>query len=119
MTVGEDVTVRILDRLRAGLVDLAIMALPARGHELECFPLRTERLFAILPKAPRLARKRHVRMKELREEPFLLLRDDHCFRDTTIQVCKRASLMPRIDSERWRARRSLGTADAGLGLTMV
>src|SRR5258708_19814835 len=59
ITVVEDVTVRLLDRLRAGLVDLAIMALPARGHDLECFPLRTERLFAILPKGHRLPRKPH------------------------------------------------------------
>src|SRR5215467_9929010 len=49
ITVVEDVTIRLLDRLRAGRLDLAIMALPVRGNDLECSPLRTERLFAILP----------------------------------------------------------------------
>src|SRR5215831_9250711 len=33
ITVVEDVTVRLLDRLRGGLVDMAVMALPARGHD--------------------------------------------------------------------------------------
>jgi len=44
----------------------------------------------------RLAKKRKVMLKELRDQPFLLLRDDHCFRDTTIEVCKRAAHAARI-----------------------
>jgi LysR family hydrogen peroxide-inducible transcriptional activator len=119
ITVVEDVTVRLLDRLRAGLVDLAIMALPARGHDLESYPLRTERLFAILPKDHRLARKRHVRMEELREEPFLLLRDDHCFRETTIEVCKRARVLPQIVFESGQFSSILGMVAAGLGVSIV
>lgn len=119
ITVVEDVTVRLLDRLRAGLVDLAIMALPARGHDLECYPLRTERLFAILPKGHRLARKRSLRMKELREEPFLLLRDDHCFRDTAIEVCKRARVLPQIVFESGQFSSILGMVAAGMGVSIV
>src|SRR5262245_46166732 len=119
ITVVEDVTVKLLDRLRAGLIDLAIMALPARGHDLECFSLRTERLFAILPKDHRLAGKRSVRMKELREEPFLLLKDDHCFRDTTIEVCKRARVLPQIVFESGQFSSILGMVAAGLGVSIV
>jgi LysR family hydrogen peroxide-inducible transcriptional activator len=119
ITVVEDVTVRLLDRLRAGLVDLAIMALPARGHDLECFPLRTERLFAILPKGHPLAGRRSVMMKELRDQPFLLLRDDHCFRDTAIEVCKRARMLPQIVFESGQFSSILGMVAAGLGISIV
>ena len=76
LSVVEDITLGLMDRLRAGTIDMALMALPLRGHDFETFPLRTERLFAILPKGHELARKRSLMMKELREEPFLLLRDD-------------------------------------------
>jgi LysR family transcriptional regulator, hydrogen peroxide-inducible genes activator len=119
ITVVEDVTVHLLDRLRGGLVDLAIMALPARGHDLECFPLLTERLFAILPKGHDLARRRTVLMKELRQEPFLLLRDDHCFRETAIEVCKRARILPQIVFESGQFSSILGMVAAGLGISIV
>jgi LysR family hydrogen peroxide-inducible transcriptional activator len=119
ITVVEDVTVHLLDRLRGGLVDLAIMALPARGHDLECFPLLTERLFAILPKGHDLARRRSVMMKELRQEPFLLLRDDHCFRETAIEVCKRARIMPQIVFESGQFSSILGMVAAGLGISIA
>jgi LysR family transcriptional regulator, hydrogen peroxide-inducible genes activator len=119
MTVLEDVTVRLMDSLRAGLVDLAVMALPARGHDLECYPLRTERLFAILPKGHRLAKKRTLLMKELRAEPFLLLRDDHCFRETAIEICKRARILPQVIFESGQFSSILGMVGAGLGVSIV
>src|SRR5260370_38860725 len=100
-------------------MDRAIMALPARGHDLECFPLLTERLFAILPKGHDLARRRSVMMKELRQEPFLLLRDDHCFRDTAIEVCKHARILPQIVFESGQFSSILGMVAAGLGVSIV
>jgi len=119
LTVVEDVTVRLMDRLRAGLLDISVMALPARGHDLECYPLRTERLYAILPKGHRLGKKRSLMMKELREEPFLLLRDDHCFRDTSIEICKRARMMPQVIFESGQFSSILGMVGAGLGVSIV
>jgi LysR family transcriptional regulator, hydrogen peroxide-inducible genes activator len=119
ISVVEDVTVRLLDRLRGGLVDMAVMALPARGHDLECYPLRTERLFAILPKGHALSRKRSLKMKELRDEPFLLLRDDHCFRDTAIEVCKHARILPQVVFESGQFSSILGMVAAGLGISIV
>src|SRR5262245_27700874 len=46
LTVVEEITPVLLERLRAGTIDVAILALPIRGHEFEAFPLLTERLFA-------------------------------------------------------------------------
>lgn len=119
ITVFEDVTARLLDRLRGGVIDLAILALPMRGHDLECFPLRTERVFAILPKTHRLARKPSVALKDLRDDPFLLLRDDHCFRETAMDACKRARLHPRVVFESGQFSSILAMVGAGLGISIV
>lgn len=119
ITVVEDVTVRLVDRLRAGLIDLAVMALPARGQDLECWELRTERLFAILPKNHPLAKKRTVHLKELRQDPFLLLREDHCFRETAIEVCKQARVVPQIVFESGQFSSILAMVGAGLGISIV
>jgi LysR family hydrogen peroxide-inducible transcriptional activator len=119
ITVFEDVTARLMDRLRAGQIDLAILALPMRGHDVEAFQLRTERLFAILPRAHRFAKKRKLMLKELRDQPFLLLREDHCFRDTAIEVCKRARVMPHIVFESGQFSSILAMVGAGLGVSIV
>ena len=55
--------------------DVAILALPIRGHEFEILPLLTERLFVALPPKHTLAGRRALSLKDLRAEPFLLLRD--------------------------------------------
>ena len=119
ITVFEDVTARLLDRLRGGVVDLAIMALPTRGHDLECFPLRTEALFAILPRNHGLAKRPSLSLKELRNEPFLLLRDDHCFRETALTACKRARIIPRVVFESGQFSSILAMVGAGLGISIV
>ena len=119
MTVVEDVTARLMDRLRAGQIDLAILAMPMRGHDVETFQLRTERLFAILPRAHRLAKKRKLQLKELRDQPFLLLREEHCFRDTAIEVCKRARVIPHIVFESGQFSSIMAMVGAGLGISIV
>jgi LysR family hydrogen peroxide-inducible transcriptional activator len=119
ITVSEDVTARLMDRLRAGQIDLAILAMPLRGHDVETFNIRTERLFAIFPRAHRMAKKRKVMLKELRDQPFLLLREDHCFRDTAIEVCKRARIMPHIVFESGQFSSILAMVGAGLGISLV
>src|SRR5437016_3573987 len=119
ITVVEDITARLVDSVRASHVDLAVMAFPMRAHDLEFFPLCTERLFAILPKNHRLSKKRTLLLDELREEPFLLLRDDHCFRETSMEICKRARLLPRIVFETGQFSSILGMVGAGLGISIV
>lgn len=119
IAVFEDVTARLMDRLRGGLIDLAIMALPTRGNDLDCFPLRSERLFAIFPKDHKLAKKPSVLLRELKNEPFLLLRDDHCFRETAMEVCKRARLLPRVVFESGQFSSIVAMVGAGQGISIV
>src|SRR5260370_21977902 len=57
VSVVEEITPLLLERLRAGTIDLALLALPVRGHEFEALPLLTEPLFAALPQKHRLARR--------------------------------------------------------------
>ena len=118
-TVVEEITPVLLDRLRAGALDVAILALPIRGHEFEASPLLTERLFAALPKKHWLAKRNTLSLKDLRSEPFLLLRDGHCFRDTAVAACDRARLHPRIVFESGQFSSLLSMVGAGMGVSIV
>src|ERR1700676_3054607 len=117
LTVVEEITPFLLDQVRASQVDLAILALPIRGHEFETFPLLTERLFAALPPGHKLPKRRSLSLKDLRAQPFLLLRDGHCFRDTAVAACDRARLHPQIVFESGQFSRLLSMVGAGMGVS--
>jgi len=119
LTVVEEITPVLLDQIRASKVDLAILALPIRGHEFETFPLLTERLFAALPPGHKLAKRRALSLKDLRAQPFLLLRDGHCFRDTAVAACDRARLYPQIIFESGQFSSLLSMVGAGMGVSIV
>jgi LysR family hydrogen peroxide-inducible transcriptional activator len=119
LTVVEEITPVLLDRLRAGTIDVAILALPIRGHEFEAFPLLTEHLFAALPRKHKLASRRSLSLKDLRAEPFLLLRDGHCFRETAVAACDRAHLHPQIVFESGQFSSLLSMVGAGMGISVV
>jgi len=119
LTIVEEITPVLLDRLRAGAIDIAILALPIRGHEFDAFPLLTERLFAALPKKHKLNSRRSLSLKDLRAEPFLLLRDGHCFRDTAVAACDRARLHPQIVFESGQFSSLLSMVGAGMGVSIV
>ena len=119
LAVVEEITPVLLERLRASSVDIAILALPIRGNEFETFPFLTERLFAALPKAHKLARHSSLSLKDLRAEPFLLLRDGHCFRDTAIAACDRARLNPQIIFESGQFSSILSMVGTGMGVSIV
>jgi len=118
-TVIEEITPVLLDRLRAAAIDVAILALPIRGHEFETAPLLTERLFAALPRSHKLGKRRSLFLKDLRSDPFLLLRDGHCFRDTAVAACDRARLHPQVIFESGQFGSLLSMVGAGMGVSIV
>ncbi|HEY0800922.1 MAG TPA: LysR family transcriptional regulator [Steroidobacteraceae bacterium] len=119
LTIVEEITPVLLERLRAVSIDVAILALPVRGHEFDTFPLLTERLFAALPPKHKLSKRSSLSLKDLRSEPFLLLRDGHCFRDTAIAACDRARLHPQIIFESGQFSSLLSMVGAGMGVSIV
>ena len=114
VTIEEEITPLLLEKLRAGAVDIAVLALPVRGHEFESIPLMTEKLFAVLPRKHALARKRALSLVALRQEPFLLLRDGHCFRESAVAACERVRLKPQIIFESGQFSSILSMVNAGL-----
>jgi LysR family hydrogen peroxide-inducible transcriptional activator len=119
LTIIEEITPVLLDRLRAGAGDVAMLALPIRGHEFDAFPLLTERLFAALPKKHKFSSRPSISLKDLRAEPFLLLRDGHCFRDTAVAACDRARVHPQIVFESGQFSSLLSMVGAGMGISIV
>jgi LysR family hydrogen peroxide-inducible transcriptional activator len=119
LRIVEETTPILIESLRDLSIDLAILALPLRHKDLELFPLRTEPLFAVLPKNHPLAATESLALKDLRGESFVMLRDGHCFRDLSIAACSHARVTPRIAFESGQFSSLFGMVAAGIGISLA
>jgi len=87
LILQENFTVRLLDMLRTGELDCAIMAEPFPEAGLAIAPLYDEPFMAAVPRTHPLAVRQSITSEELKRETMLLLGTGHCFRDHVLEVC--------------------------------
>lgn len=119
LRIVEETTPVLVEGLRSLSIDIAVLALPLRHKDLELFPLRTEPLFAVLPKNHPHASAESLSLKELRGESFVMLRDGHCFRDLSLAACSNARITPNIAFESGQFSSLFGMVAAGVGVSLV
>ncbi|MGZ3254773.1 MAG: hydrogen peroxide-inducible genes activator [Burkholderiaceae bacterium] len=91
LVLQENFTVRLIELLRQGELDAAIMALPFPEHSLMVQPLYDEPFVVALPKHHAWAKRADITSQELKSETMLLLGNGHCFRDQVLEVCPEMS----------------------------
>ena len=125
LMLHEDFTVRLLERLRTGEIDCAILAEPFPDAGLALAPLYDEPFVAVVPVGHPLAARAAVSALELKAETMLLLGTGHCFRDHVLEVCPEFA---RFSSDAEGIRRSFEGSSletirhmvaAGMGVTLV
>jgi LysR family hydrogen peroxide-inducible transcriptional activator len=119
VTVVEDITSVLLTRLHEGKIDLALLALPVPGEGLISTELKREPLYVVLPDSHLLAARKAIGLQEIENEPFLLLKDGHCFRETAIAACRRARLRPNVIFESGHFATILAMVSTGIGVSIV
>lgn len=87
LMLQENFTVKLLEELRTGEIDCAILAEPFPDTNLAIAPLYDEPFMAAVPSAHALASRKSVTAEELKKETMLLLGTGHCFRDHVLEVC--------------------------------
>src|SRR6478609_8042568 len=91
LVLQENFTVRLIELLRQGELDAAIMALPFSDQGLMVQPLYDEPFIVALPKHHPWAQRESIDAEELKSETMLLLGNGHCFRDQVLEVCPEMS----------------------------
>lgn len=119
VTVVEEFTTDLLDRLEGGALDLALLALPVAGSNFLSQEVLCERLYVVVPRDHRLANQTKVHLKQVEKDPFLLLKEGHCFRDNTLSACGRARLDPNVVFESGQFTTILAMVAAGTGVSVV
>ena len=87
LILTEGFTAVLLEQLKAGEIDCAIVALPITQPGLMMQPLYDEEFVAAVPAEHQLAHKSTITREELTREPMLLLGSGHCFRDQILDFC--------------------------------
>ncbi|MGA0096116.1 MAG: LysR substrate-binding domain-containing protein, partial [Burkholderiaceae bacterium] len=125
LVLQENYTNRLLDQLRAGEIDCALLAEPLPEQQFATRALYDEPFLAAVPLRHPLAKHQAVTVDMLRTETVFLLGNGHCFRDHVLEVCPEFA---RFASDEDGVRRnfegsSLETIKhmvaAGMGVTVV
>lgn len=87
LMLQENFTIKLLEMLRMGELDCAILAEPFPDVGLAIAPLYDEPFVAALPRNHKLAQGTSVSAEQLKQETLLLLGTGHCFRDHVLEVC--------------------------------
>lgn len=87
LVLQENFTTKLLELLRSGEIDCAILAEPFPDTSLAIAPLYDEPFVAALPRKHPLADNDTITTEEIKKENMLLLGTGHCFRDHVLEVC--------------------------------
>ena len=125
LILQENFTVKLLEMLRAGEIDVAVLAEPFPDAGLATAALYDEPFQIAVPKKHTLARRKRISAEELKNETLLLLGTGHCFRDHVLEVCPEYA---RFSSNADGIRKSFEGSSletikymvaAGMGVTVV
>jgi LysR family transcriptional regulator, hydrogen peroxide-inducible genes activator len=125
LMLQENFTVRLLEMLRTGEIDCAILAEPFPDTGLAMAPLYDEPFLIAVPSNHALAARESISSEELKEQTMLLLGTGHCFRDHVLEVCPEYA---RFSSHAEGIRKSFEGSSletikhmvaAGMGITVV
>jgi LysR family hydrogen peroxide-inducible transcriptional activator len=88
LEILEDQTAEILDRLRRGALDAAIIALPYDCEGLLTFPFWEEDLLWIIHAKDESANVQRATVDDLARTHLMLLKDGHCLTEHALAACK-------------------------------
>ncbi len=115
----EDLTERLLERLRGGSLDVALIALPYDTEGLHVHELFKDEFWFVAPEDDPAAREKDIAIRKLDPKDIVLMEEGHCLRSHAIAACG-----PRRGG--WEARleaTSLFTliqmVEGGMGVTLL
>lgn len=91
LLLHENYTHKLVEQLRQGELDAAIMALPLPDAGLMVQTLYDEPFIVAMPRNHEWAKRKTIATAELKAQTMLLLGTGHCFRDQVLEVCPELS----------------------------
>ncbi|RKN71205.1 cidABC operon transcriptional activator CidR [Paenibacillus ginsengarvi] len=114
----EDGAKKIAQNVESGSLDIGVVVLPTDGELFDSFAFVRENLMLLVHPAHPLASAESVPLQALKEEPFLLFRDDFALHDRIPAACIEAGFQPNVvfESSQWDFISEMVAADLGIAM---
>lgn len=87
LVIQESYTSRLVDALKRGELDVAVLSLPLDEPGIVTQPVYDEPFRVLLPVSHPWAGQTHIDPQQLADDQLLLLGSGNCFRDQVLEVC--------------------------------
>ncbi|MEM9103016.1 MAG: LysR substrate-binding domain-containing protein [Pseudomonadota bacterium] len=115
----EDKTMYLMEKLRHGEIDAALLALPVHDDFLCCEALFEDEFCLAVAPDHKLAASENVSQKILKKHKLLLLEEGHCLRDQSLEVCERHGIAEEQDFKATGLETLRQMVKAGTGITFM
>ncbi|MEK5238412.1 LysR family transcriptional regulator [Paenibacillus sp. FSL L8-0470] len=123
ITLLEDSSMNLEKLTASGQTDLSLLSLPLEIPTLAYEVLGEERIdLAVPPEHPLASRSTkgtRTSLEELKDEPFIVLKEGQGFRKMTVELCREAGFEPRIVFESNNMETVQSLVATGMGVTLV
>jgi DNA-binding transcriptional LysR family regulator len=115
----QDSSDALVERLRAGEVDVCLTAPLPDEPGVVARKLDEQRIDLFVPADHRFARRRGIRLAEAADEDFICMVPGYGLRGITDDLCRAAGFSPRVAFEGEEAATARGLVGAGLGVALL
>ncbi|AKK06118.1 transcriptional regulator [Corynebacterium mustelae] len=123
LQIIEDQTKHLLQMLRDGAIDCALVAVPTSTAGLNEISLYEEKFRMVVPSNHKYAGREDLVLDDIKDISLLLLDDGHCLRDQVVDLCRQAEYNPMTASHTETRASSLTTVmqliASNLGCTVI
>ena len=86
--IREMITNEIIAKLKAGELDMGLLATPLHEQKISEYPLFNEELFVYASRSEKLPKKRYLLPREIDLHHLWLLEEGHCLRNQVYNLCE-------------------------------
>jgi LysR family hydrogen peroxide-inducible transcriptional activator len=115
----EDLTERLLERLRSGELDAALIALPFETAELSVIELFRDEFWFVARQDDPHAKKKEMQVRDLEPASVVLLEEGQCLRDHAIAACGARGAKSKALLEATSLTTLTQMVEGGLGVTLL
>jgi len=119
VVVHEDTTTQLAEMVLAKEIDMALVSLPVGRRGLQSETLFEEDLLVALPAKHRLAQKKRLELADLKDEAFIVMKEEHCLSGQTMQFCQLRGFSPKVSFRSAQIETMLSFVLAGWGVSIV
>lgn len=119
LVLVEEKTQVLIERLKRGELDAALLALPVHDDQLVVKKLFDDEFFLAVPPQHPLAKTKQVDQAALSASTLLLLEEGHCLRDQALEVCHLVGMEEEQDFRATSLETLRQMVKAGTGITFM